>query len=148
MPLSKYGQRALLIRGAVLIKWTFVLSGRLVRPAALLSRSLVMRWSKQSDEEKRRWTSSSPPSSLSLSCGRRLAVNPRSVLSCSSDTGHSCQPPWHQWTSATIDQVTQCTAKGKQHFLQQRRGPRAAREKLAMRLTPGWQTLWTQTTGN
>lgn len=53
----------------------------------------------------------------------RVAVNPLSILSCSGDSGHPCQLPWPQWTFATIDQVTQCTVKGKQHFLQLWRGP-------------------------
>lgn len=62
--------------------------------------------------------------------------NPLRVLSCSGDSGHPCQPPWPQRTSASIDQVTQCTVKGK-HFLQSRRGPWVERVEAAMWLTPG-----------
>lgn len=74
-----------------------------------------------------------------------VATNPRSILSCSGDSGHHRllpRPP------ATIDQVTQCTVKGKQHFLLLWRGPWAARREADDVTDIGWQTLWTQTTGN
>lgn len=95
-----------------------------------------------------------PPPSLiclyilpSYSRFQSLAVNPPTFLSRGGNSGHPCQLPWPQQTSTAIDRVTQCTVKGE-HFLQLRRGSLSGGRGTRHVTDTGWQTLWTQTTGN